>query len=208
MNPSISPSAPFSEVSTRAWTALGLWSAGALALGASGLVAALPRPLIPALIWSPVIAFAALYRRGGGVRAFVDGVDLRLPVLFHAVRVVFGALFLVDAARGELPRLFAQIAGPGDLVAGTLALPAAWLAGRRSRGARAALLAWNVFGLVDILAVFFTAQRLLFIDRDPLMLQAFQRMPYPTLPLLVVPLVLITHGAVFLRLRAWSRRAG
>lgn len=208
MNLSISPSDRFSEASTRVWTGLALWSAAALALAASGLVAALPRPMIPLLIWSPVAIFAALYRRGGALRAFVDGVDLRLPVLFHAVRVIFGALFLVDAARGALPALFAQLAGPGDIVAGSLALPAAWLAGRSSRRSRAALLAWNVFGLVDILAVFFTAQRLLFVERDPLMLSAFQRMPYPTLPLLVVPLVLITHGVVFLRLRARGGERG
>lgn len=208
MNLSISPSDRFSEASTRVWTGLALWSAAAVALGASGLVAALPRPMIPLLIWSPVAIFAALYRRGGALRAFVDGVDLRLPVLFHAGRVIFGALFLVDAARGALPTLFAQLAGPGDIVAGSLALPAAWLAGRSSRRSRAALLAWNVLGLVDILAVFFTAQRLLLLDRDPLMLAAFQRMPYPTLPLLVVPLVLITHGVVFLRLRARGGETG
>lgn len=208
MNASISPPDPFAAASTRAWSALGLWAAAAVLLGASGLVTALPRPMIPLLIWSPVALFVALYRRGGALRTFVDGVDLRPLVLFHALRVVFGALFLYDAARGALSVTFAQLAGPGDIVAGCLALPAAWLVGRGSLGARRALFAWNLFGLVDILLVFFTAQRLLFIERDPRMLSAFQRMPYPTLPLLVVPLVLITHGVVFLRLRERAGEAG
>nr|MBK7068349.1 hypothetical protein [Deltaproteobacteria bacterium] len=38
--------------------------------------------------------------------------------------------------------------------------------------------------------------------RDERFLQAFQRMPFAALPVLVVPLILLTHLLVFVRLRA------
>lgn len=182
------------------WTALAVWIVAALVAAATGLVAALPRPLIPLIIWSPVLAAVLAWRRSPAVRTFVADLDLRLPVLFHVVRVFFGAAFLVEAAAGRLPPSFAHVAGPGDLVAGALALPAALLAARRDPTSRALLFGWNLLGLIDILAVFLSAQRLLLVLRDERFLHAFQRLPFSTLPVLVVPLVLITHLLVFVRL--------
>lgn len=189
------------------WAGLALWSGAALVVALSGVVASLPRPLVPLLIWSPVLVGVALYRRSAALRAFVDTVDLRIPVLFHVVRVPFGAAFLVEASAGRLPSSFAQIAGPGDIVAGLLALPAALLATRGDKTSRSLLLAWNVLGLVDILAVFLSAQRLLLVLRDERFFQAFQRMPFSVLPVLVVPLILLTHLVVFARLRAAGSRS-
>ena len=189
------------------WAGLALWSGVALVVALSGVVASLPRPLIPLLIWSPVLVGVALYRHSAALRAFVDTVDLRIPVLFHVVRVFFGAAFLVEASAGRLPSSFAQLAGPGDIVAGLLALPAALLATRGDKTSRSLLLAWNVLGLVDILAVFLSAQRLLLVLRDERFFQAFQRMPFSVLPVLVVPLILLTHLLVFVRLRSAGSRS-
>lgn len=199
-----SPSSPASD-HRRVWSALALWGAAGLTLAASGVVGVLPRPAIPLLIWSPVIAAVVAYRRSAALRAFVAAVDLRAVVLYHVVRVLFGTLFLVEMRAGNLPASFAMLAGPGDIVAGTLAVPAALLATRTDRTSRALLLAWNALGLLDILAVFLTAQRLIFVVGDPKLFETFQRMPYAALPLLVVPLVLVTHLVVFLRLRAPQR---
>ncbi len=193
-----SPAPPSRHV----WSALALWAAAAVSFAASGLLSVLPRPAIPLLIWSPVVTFVVAYWQSPTLRAFVANVDLRIPVLYHLVRVLFGALFLMEMNAGNLPAAFAKIAGPGDIAAGLLALPAAHLATRSDKTSRTLLLAWNVLGLLDILAVFFTAQRLLLVVRDERFFQTFQRMPYAALPLLVVPLILVTHLVVFLRLRA------
>lgn len=187
--------------SSRVWLGLLLWALCALLLAAAGVVVRLPRPAIAVLIWSPVLLFAWRYRAGGALRRFVDELDLRLPVLFHLVRVLFGVFFLYENELGRVPAAFARVAGPGDIVAGALAIPVLWLVRRPEPLARKLVFAWNLLGLLDILAVFLTAQRLMFIEQDPLLFSAFQRMPYPTLPLLIVPLVIITHGVVFLRLR-------
>lgn len=201
MGPSLSPSRSHGRV----WGALALWSAAALTFSLSGVVGSLPRPMIPILIWSPVIACVVAYRRGGALRAFVTDVDLRALVLYHTVRIFFGAAFLVEMAAGRIPEAFARIAGPGDILAGLLAIPAAYLATRTDRTSRAMVLGWNALGLADILAVFFTAQRLIFIDGDATMLREFSRFPYAALPVLVVPLVILTHLAVFARLRRAPR---
>jgi len=183
------------------WGAFALWVAAAVTLGLLNVVASLPRQAVPLLIWSPVIAFAVAWRRSEALRGFVDALDPRLPVLYHLVRVYFGASFLVDMEAGRIPETFARIAGPGDIAAGLLALPAALLVTRRDRLSRALVLGWNALGLADILAVFFTAQYTFFVLRDGRLFDAFQGMPYAVLPVLVVPLVLITHGVVFLKLR-------
>ena len=183
----------------RAWAALALWSSAALILALSGVIGVLPRPMIPVLIWAPVVACVVAYRRGGELRAFVTDIDLRALVLFHVVRVFFGAAFLFEMAAGRLPEAFARVAGPGDIVAGLFSLPAALLTSRTDRLSRGVVLGWNALGLADILAVFFTAQRLMFIDGDVTMLRQFSRFPYATLPVLVVPLVILTHLAVFAR---------
>lgn len=200
----LAPSAPASPRpdARRVWAALALWTAAALVLAASGALGSLPRPFIPLLIWSPIAAGVWSWRRGGALRSFVGAVDLRVLVLFHVVRVFFGAAFLVEMAAGRLSPEFARVAGPGDIAAGLLALPAALLATRPGRASRALVLAWNALGLIDILAVFLTAQRLLFVVGDARLLATFGRLPYAALPVLVVPLVLLTHLAVFARLRA------
>lgn len=117
-------------------------------------------------------------------------------------------MFLKLGASGELPEAFVRIAGPGDVVAGTLAVGAAIAASDLgSRRRRALVLAWNVIALADILAVVVTAQRLILFVQDPRKLGMMGRFPFATLPLFVVPMVLLTHLAVIARLRAAARAA-
>jgi len=181
------------------------WIVAALAVAGSGALASLPPPAVPFLIWSPVVIGVWAWRRLPAVRAFADGIDLRLAVLYHLVRVVFGALFLWEMRAGRLPAAFAMIAGPGDIAAGLLAIPAAWLINREGEGPRRICLAWNLFAFVDILAVFASAQRMLFVERDLRFFALVRTLPYATLPMLVVPLILLTHLLIFQRLRR-SRR--
>jgi hypothetical protein len=183
------------------WGAFALWVAAAITLALLNVVAHVPRPAVPLLIWSPVVAFAAAWRRSEALRGFVDALDLRLPILYHLVRVYYGAAFLMDMETGRIPELFARVAGPGDIAAGVLAIPAALLVTRRDRLSRALVLGWNALALADILAVFVTAQYTLFALRDGRLFEAFGQMPYALLPVLVVPMVIVTHGLVFLRLR-------
>ena len=59
--------------------------------------------------------------------------------------------------------------------------------------------AWNLFGLVDILLVVLTAQRILFLSGHPETMAPLLRFPLQLVPLLIVPLVITTHLLVFRR---------
>ena len=65
---------------------------------------------------------------------------------------VLGASFLILMASNRLPAPFAPVAGGGDIVAGAVAVPVAWLVYQRAKGWRTVLMAWNLFGLADLIA--------------------------------------------------------
>ena len=122
------------------------------------------RPPIPQLV---IVGLTAALLVGffavPGLRRWARQVDLRALVLVHVTRFV-GIYFLILHARGELPWAFAVPGGWGDIVAAaSAALVAALADPARPRG-RGAILAWNVFGFVDIAMVVATAVRLATAD--------------------------------------------
>ncbi|MBL0212811.1 MAG: hypothetical protein IPQ07_02895 [Myxococcales bacterium] len=137
------------------------------------------------------------------MKRILDGLDLRVVIAVHLVRIPIGALFLWEHAAGRLPATFAYRAGLGDIAVGVLAIGAI-AAVSRSR----LVLTWSIVGLVDIVLVLVTAQYLVLVAGDPLMLAAFSRLPYPLLPTLVVPVVIATHILVIARCRAAPSAAG
>jgi len=178
------------------------WLAFATALGASGAYAVI-RPLVPGLFLLATASTVIAWRRSPALRAWTDGLDLRVPILFHVVRVAFGALFLVELAAGRLPAYLAEKAGIGDIIAGGLALVAALAASRPlTRARKGVVLAWCLLGLGDILAVIVTAQYGFLVLGDVQIGATFGQLPYALLPTVVVPLVVLSHLLVLQRLRA------
>jgi hypothetical protein len=183
-----------------AWPALLAWFLSALAVAGSGLLLALPRPVTPALIFGLVGAGVAWYRRSAELRSWVAALDLRLPVAYQLVRLAYGLLFLENFSRGLLPASFALTAGYGDVAAGSLGLVTIAVLGSRARWKRGMLWLWSVVGLVDMVIVVLTAQRLIVLQGDERMLAAFTQIHFALLPTFVVPLIFLTHGAVLARL--------
>ncbi|MBS1797377.1 MAG: hypothetical protein JSS81_26380 [Acidobacteria bacterium] len=181
-------------------TVLSIWLAAALAVGAAGVFGRAPAPLVPVAIWTPVIAVLLVFWRSENFRAWVDGVDPRVLVAVHLTRFV-GVWFLILAARGALPAEFAVRGGWGDIAAAAGALVVLRLP-LRKRAARAALLVWNAFGLLDILMVVATGARLLFTNAGSM--GEMTKFPLVLLPLFVVPLVIATHLLIFAKLRRGS----
>lgn len=177
------------------------FAAVAVLIAASNTLARAPRPLIPALIFGLTAAAVFAHRRSAALHGYVARFDPRLAIAFHLVRIPFGLAFLREAAQGTLPVAFARVAGPGDVVAGGLALVALVAAGDlRAPARRAVVLGWNALGLLDMIVVVATAQRLVVFAGDPRMQATLGRFPYAVLPTFVVPMILITHLAVFARL--------
>jgi hypothetical protein len=109
-------------------------------------------------------------------------------------------------AHGRLPAPFAPAAGWGDIAVGLTALPVAWLVRHRAAGWRGALLAWNVVGLLDLatavtLAVLSSPGplRLIHTAADASLMST---LPWLIIPGFLVPLLAVTHIAIFHRLRA------
>lgn len=180
---------------------LGLWLAVALALTASGVLTRVFPPLFA--FGSTALALGALAFIPA-LRAWAETVPLRPLVLYHTVRFV-GIAFLLMEARGLLPAEWAVPAGWGDIIAATGALAVAALAlPLTSPGRWRAALAWNAFGLLDILMVLSGGIRL--ARQDVSLLAPLTELPLGLLPTFVVPLILVSHLLIFWRL-ARSRRA-
>jgi len=177
------------------------WVLVALIASAAGWISPdMPRPFLPLMIWTPVIAFVTAFRISHEFRQWVLAWDLRWPILYHSCRVVFGAWFLVLNARGAIDPTFAMVAAPGDIAAGLGALIAARFVPLKTPRDTWIVGAWNALGLVDILVVFVTAQRIVFFGDGPRALLPLVSFPLGLVPSLVVPLILITHFAVFAQL--------
>jgi hypothetical protein len=184
------------------------WASLAVGVSVSGVLASAPPFINPLVIWSSLVAFLVLRARAPALRAYLQTVDLRPLVLFHLVRVVAGAGFLVLHQRGQLIGDLALRAGWGDIAVG-LTAPLALLALPAHTPARQRwVLLWNVLGLLDILGVIVSAQRLLFFSGTPDALAPLTRFPFSLLPLFIVPLVFITHFTMMARLWAGSGLSG
>jgi hypothetical protein len=106
-------------------------------------------PLIPLLNVVPMaIALVALWR-SSSLRRVIAAVPL--PVL-HGAQVyrVIGGVFLILMAQGQLPTHFALPAGWGDIAVGLAAPLVAIALARGARAARPLAVAWNVYGLFDL----------------------------------------------------------
>jgi mono/diheme cytochrome c family protein len=175
---------------------VGVWLAFGTSLAFAGAFGAVPQ-LAPAFILTSTLGWAIAYARGAAVRQWADALPMRVLIAGHAVRLPIGVAFLWDESRGQLTPLFAQRAGWGDIAVGAVAIVVALVAWQRRRVVRA----FALFGLIDIVVVVATGMYLLFIARDPLMLGAIERNPYPLLPLAVVPTVIVTHLLMLARTR-------
>ena len=184
---------------------LGIWLAVALIVSASGVLYNPPRPLLPAIIWVPLLIFLAEFARSKGLRQWIKQLNPRWPISFHLLRAPIGVLFLLMETAGRLPAEFAVKAGIGDILVGVAAVVAMISLPLRSVINARLVLTWNILGLADILMVIVVAQRILFFGEDPEVLVELTSFPMLLVPAFIVPLVLITHFMVFAQL--WHHRA-
>jgi hypothetical protein len=184
---------------------LAAWFAAATAFGASGALPTLPRFFVPVVIWSSFFALLSFYRWGTDVRAALARVPLALPLIFHAiVRTGYGIGIIIEGERGGLPKLFAEVAGPGDVAVGVLALVALGFSTMRTQSARIVLIAWNGLALADIVVALILGQGEIVFGSGPESFAAATRFPFAWLPTFFVPLIVATHVWMFARLRRFE----
>jgi hypothetical protein len=160
-------------------------------------VATLHPPLPQVVLLGLTAVLLLCFWKAGAFRAWVLSLPLRMLLLPHFLRFV-GVYFLVLHERGELPYAFAVPGGRGDIVTAMGAVVLWFLPGPLERRKKA-VLAWNIFGFIDILFVVVTAARLAFAD--PHSMAALLRLPLSMLPTFVVPIIIASHVMIFVRVR-------
>lgn len=174
-----------------------VWLAGATVIGLTGVLGALrfgPQLLALALTFAAVFVSS----RVAVVRESVDALPLQALIGIHATRFV-GVVFLMLGARGEISPLFAERAGWGDITTATLAV-GLLLIGLATRIPRGALLAWNVFGMLDLVVAVVTATFVV-VRGDVPGMEPLLRLPLILVPIFAVPFLFAVHVALFRRLR-------
>lgn len=140
--------------STRNYTILAilLWFFGSMIAGYYGVFATPGTPPIylGLFIVVPFVGFTGAYFVSPRFRAFAHDISLPLMVGAHAWRYV-GLFFVIAYLMGKLPPQFGIPEGGGDIITAVFSLPLAF-ALRQGKPVRTAFIAWNVFGLVDLIS--------------------------------------------------------
>lgn len=118
-----------------------------------------------------------------------------MPLVFpHALRHLGLAFLVPELVAQPLPSFFASAAAYGDFISGLLAL--ASLIALRTRWSVSLALVWlfNIFGTVDLLNALRQAEVVPYLGTTWY------------IPTFVVPILLVTHGMIFVRLlREWGK---
>jgi hypothetical protein len=182
------------------------WLALSLALGWLGAYYGTPNgiPTIQYGILGPIAVGALLLWRSATVARIIDAVPLSWLVGVQVYRAL-GFIFLALYASGHMPGAFALPAGIGDVAIGLLAPVVAWSYARRPAESVGLVRTWNAFGIADLVVAvtmgFLTSPsplQLLSFGAPNELISAF---PLVMVPVFAVPLSIVLHLAVLVKLR-------
>lgn len=169
-------------------------------------------PALGIAVVLPIVLAWYAAARSATARSILSDIPLPALVGANAVRIL-GVFFVLLHAGGRLPAPFAPAAGWGDIAVGATALPLAWAVAGRSPGWRWAALAWNALGTIDLCTAIGlgiasaegSPVRLFFAEPSSALMAD---LPWLLIPAYLVPLLMITHLALFYRLTAAAGRMG
>jgi hypothetical protein len=194
---------------------LGVWFALVFTLGASEVFVAphgTPPLALLIAVTAPLILFMAGMRLSTWMRERVVAADLRIMMAMQAWRIG-GFSFLALYTYGILPGYFAWPAGLGDIAVGVTApWVLAALMRRHDFAASSSFVAWNVFGILDlVIAIGLGAVGPLFLADNILgsgPTGAMTRLPLVFVPAFFVPLLLILHLIALTQSRRFAGQRG
>jgi len=144
----------------------------------------------------PLLAFAGVFFFSRPVRNHLSGLSPVLLVSLHGWRFV-GLGFVMAYYRGLLPPAFAWPAGLGDIAAAAAAPYLAYSLSEDKEWIRSRwFLAWNIFGLVDLLSAVglgVAHQMAPHFFHASVSTGLMQEMPFVLIPCYFVPLLVMTH---------------
>ena len=158
----------------------------------------------------PILGFLLAYAASRSFRAFTDTIPLELLVGSHIWRFV-GIGFVIGAIRGALPAGFGYPEGIGDIIAAAGAV--ALLPGiRKGTSSRGWLLAWNTFGILDLLSaitigLLFSESAVGILHTATSNTTPMVTFPVSLIPTFFVPLFLLVHALTFRRIAGLAGRS-
>jgi hypothetical protein len=159
-----------------------------------------PLPLGLAAL-TPIILFLVWFSLSPGLRQFTMSLSPRVLTIVQSWRIA-GFVFLVLAAYGILPEIFARSAGWGDIFIGATApLVALKLA---SPNHRRSFLLWQMLGITDLVLAVTLGTLARVIDPHGVPTNAMTVLPMSLIPTFGVPLFLILHIICIAQARRWS----
>jgi hypothetical protein len=180
---------------------VGVAAAGGFLQKATGPV---PGVVIPfALI---LVAGVVAWIQSPRFREIVFRIPLSALIAINAARVL-GVFFVILYSVGRLPAPFAQSAGFGDILVGVLAVPLA-IAASSAAVPESVIAAWNALGIADL--VIAVSLALMSAAGTPFRVftagpdsgATLGALPWAVIPTLLVPLYLLIHFGIAVRLRA------
>lgn len=150
---------------------------------------------------APIILFAAWFAAAEGFRKFALGLNARALTYAQTFRVI-GVVFVILAARGVLPAMFARPAGYGDIFIGLTAPFVAWKLS--NPGHRGSFILWQALGILDLVTAVGVGTMVGFIRPGSVPMAAMTVLPLSLIPTFLVPLFLILHIICIAQARGWK----
>lgn len=193
------PPKPAALRAAQTYTILGLilWLIASLIGGWNGLFSQpdAPPTFVGLFIIVPIIVMTTAYNAGANFRAFVHSINLRLITLAHVWRFI-GFGFILAHLIDKLPAAFAYPEGIGDIIAAALAIPVASALGRH-KPIKHYFVAWNIFGLVDLISAvtvgILYSQGTFGVLRTGVSTALMVTFPINLIPTFFVPLFMLLH---------------
>jgi len=153
-------------------------------------------PQLPFLLFVPPIALAIALALSSDMREFADAIPVDWVVgrAIHPARIIVGVLFLGAWYYGQLPALFALVAGIGEILVGLLSLHVRQMILKRRRLPRKTILAWNCFGTTNFIIAAALAS---LTGHFGTVATALEQFPFALVPGFLVPIALMSHVVVF-----------
>ena len=182
------------------------WFGAAIVLGSVGVYRGVADriPTIQYGLLVPILIGGLLILRSSTVARVLDAVPQHWLIGVQFYRVL-GIIFLILYGSGKLPGLFAWPAGLGDVLVGVLAPVVAIAYARGPRENGDLVLAWNIFGIVDLIVAVATG---ITTSPSPFQLFAFDlpnelisAFPLVLIPTYLVPASVLLHLASLAKLQ-------
>jgi hypothetical protein len=177
-----------------------LWFVAAVFGGMADIFAQQTGPPLPIAVFLvvPIAGFTLAYAVSPRVRTAVDQIPLWEITIAHVWRFV-GIGFVTGAVMRVLPPQFGYPEGLGDIMAALLCIPLALAIrrGKHSPRLRASFIAWNIFGLADLLSAITVG--ILYstssfgVLRTDISTRLLTTFPVSLIPTFFVPLFILLH---------------